>query len=1018
MIKKMLKHILVYFIAVMISFTSYVDIAFSQVKKTTKKSVRKANTGAKKSSSKKTARAGSRKRAATGGNARTRLNTRRAATTSSLASKIGKNLSESASSQKVEEQKCREAFVSCMDSQINDVIDKYTYLYDDEAVQAYLDTQEPFRCLFYDRSNSQLPQNMQVVSSCRSILNESTLASFSIAQDNINSYINNQFSSYLTSATCSASGDATLTLNTKAKTGICATCEKYKTLNAFLSANKTFDNNWKTYQKLCKEKVLVNTYKDSGDLQATSSEYQDFVNSNCSARDVNDLYFAYNYYCDLRNTTLKSAIGVKTNYCVLSSEDTNTDGLTGDAKVRAEIANVFGTTSSAEYYKEALKRLDSGELKMVNFTNSELYKQRIEGLGLETLKTFDISSLLNTSTKCSDGYKYNASVGACQLYDSENKKYFDANVSTAEFVSTTSSSSQACPLENDTYDSLQKKCARCPVGSTWNELIRKCQGNSTCGNSQACFVASQQEEEKDARSIYTDLGINRDSSLFSINVVPPLGAGLVFPSALFNRASNYCFDGKTKSLSGVSSTVAQTYREFNKNKTLLASCKATYKADLERYYLSGFWPKSDVEPSSDGTYNTNTDYAELDFMSAKKSCDMYEANLISVRDTSYAKFDTQIKNYLEDALAVIIKNKVKDITTISDVANSLKKDDATRTINTITAKAELAQQKVQTAIDKANYEMEANTTKTQQDKQYLANVEKMKSAVMETNGTGVLNKCSEIGSQMTDYFVNHSSSISGFDFVNALKLLTVKANSSGNVYVKPNSAYGITGDANYDALSNAEYPELTCVDLPDFDKSNAMKNIQTKIREFSFEHTDSQKVKMEGGSGTLSAGVYKVVVQGAGGGGGGGVYGCAHTVGGAGGWGQYKYETFIVVNDTAFTYEVGKSGGGGSDDDACHDGDDGKKGGSSSFTIPELVSIVSEGGNGGKGLYTSSEFMHCACHNGDDAKPLEGVTDKSSNCSKSGSRHGTKDIRKGGCGDKNDNYGWGGGPGDVSIYRF
>ena len=388
---------------------------------------------------------------------------------------------------------------------------------------------------------------------------------------------------------------------------------------------------------------------------------------------------------------------------------------------------------------------------------------------------------------------------------------------------------------------------------------------------------------------------------------------------------------------------------------------------------------------------------------------MYEANLISVRDTSYAKFDTQIKNYLEDALAVIIKNKVKDITTISDVANSLKKDDATRTINTITAKAELAQQKVQTAIDKANYEMEANTTKTQQDKQYLANVEKMKSAVMETNGTGVLNKCSEIGSQMTDYFVKHSSSISGFDFVNALKLLTVKANSSGNVYVKPNSAYGIKGDANYDALSNAEYPELTCVDLPDFDKSNAMKNIQTKIREFSFEETDSQKVKMEGGSGILSAGVYKVVVQGAGGGGGGG-NALNNSFAGGGGWGQYKYETFIVVNDTPFTYEVGKGGEGGGRAGWNKRAGRGGKGGSSSFTITELVSIVSEGGNGGEGNDNSDD--------GDDADPIEGVTDKSSDCSKNGSRGGTHDIRRGGCGDKNHNHGWGGGPGDVSIYRF
>lgn len=922
MLKKMLKNIFVVVSIMGVLFLSCIDMAFSQTKKTTKTSAKRASS----------TKAPAKKRAGTS-NSSSRPSKKRSNTTTT-SKKL--NLSESATAFKADEDACRDAYVYCMDAQIKDIIDKYTYLYDDDAVQAYLETSEPFRCLYYDKKTSVLPQNMQIVSSCQEILNTATVSSFNASQIDMNNVVV-QYSDYLKEATCSTTGEAKLEINSTPKTGICSSCT-YKNLNSFLTSNNFVNTTWKNYQALCKEKYLVEKHKNETDLAKADEEYRNFVYENCTSREVNDLYFSYNYYCDLRTSTLKNAVGVKTSYCKLSSEDTDNKGLTGDALVRAEMANVFGTASSAEYYKEALKRLESGELKMVNFTNSNLYKQKIEGLGLETLKAYDISSLLNTVTKCDDGYRYNASVGACQLYNTDEGQYEDAGLAIAEYISPTKPST--CE-SGDTYDDMSKKCIRCQTNYKWNTIVRRCQ--NTDAKYQDIIRAASEEDIKDARSIYTDLGIERDNSLFSINVVPPLGSGLVFPSALFNKASEYCFDGKEKTLTGLSSSVRQTYVSFNKRKALLKQCSEEYKDDLERYYLSGYWPKEDVEPDSNNKYDLDTDYSETDFMSAKKSCDVYEQNLISVRNNNYAKFDTQIKNYLEDALALIIKNEMKDIQTIASVASTLQKNDSDLTLSNIKAKTERELARMDAEVEALNLEQERLAQQKEQDKQYIEEQKKLKDLIMEGSASAIINSCGTLGKNIvSEWSKGSDKSASGL----LLKLsdLRVKVTSEGAI-----TPYPVGGDvAAYDALDPLVYSEISCLDVGGFYSSSEYASIGSTIQNTLGGSMEESSLSGSG-SGTLSPGIYYIEVAG-GGGGSGGTYGgydgkCHwHGSGNAGNGEMFSKIIFVMDDGFSYTYSVGAGGSGGDDRSRGNDGEP------STFSSSDLgISITARGGIASEG---------------------------------------------------------------------
>ena len=70
--------------------------------------------------------------------------------------------------------------------------------------------------------------------------------------------------------------------------------------------------------------------------------------------NVNRLYYAYNYYCTPEKTTGPS--GEPLMGCIY---DTSAN-------------DVFATTGSYSFYKEAWDRLEAGELKIINFELSPL----------------------------------------------------------------------------------------------------------------------------------------------------------------------------------------------------------------------------------------------------------------------------------------------------------------------------------------------------------------------------------------------------------------------------------------------------------------------------------------------------------------------------------------------------------------------------------------------------------------------------------------------------------------------
>ena len=81
------------------------------------------------------------------GNKRTASNRRSLKSGSSSVSSASVSVSSDGAS--AQEVTCRNAYVECMDIQINSLLGKYSYLSDDAAVDVLKDTGEPFRCMYY-----------------------------------------------------------------------------------------------------------------------------------------------------------------------------------------------------------------------------------------------------------------------------------------------------------------------------------------------------------------------------------------------------------------------------------------------------------------------------------------------------------------------------------------------------------------------------------------------------------------------------------------------------------------------------------------------------------------------------------------------------------------------------------------------------------------------------------------------------------------------------------------------------
>ncbi|MBR1544692.1 MAG: hypothetical protein IJ638_01970, partial [Alphaproteobacteria bacterium] len=91
-------------------------------------------------------------------------------------------------------------------------------------------------------------------------------------------------------------------------------------------------------------------------------------------KNINNLYYAYNYYCSPKQSTGSS--GQPVNIC---NWDTSNKS--------------FASKKSYAYYNEAFKRLKNDELTILNFTQTKLYQNKIKDyMGQETASVYQISS--------------------------------------------------------------------------------------------------------------------------------------------------------------------------------------------------------------------------------------------------------------------------------------------------------------------------------------------------------------------------------------------------------------------------------------------------------------------------------------------------------------------------------------------------------------------------------------------------------------------------------------------------
>jgi len=1045
-----------------------------------------------------------------------------------------------------------------MDAQVKDIVGRYGYLDEDPAILAAVKGDQPFRCLFFDVGFSKLTEQMNAVRKCMEteenvVLRNCTFGSFD--------------------GRCSFANDA--------------------------SARKAAE-------------------------------------AKCRGRDINHLYFSYNYYCDLETSSAGNVLGRTTNHCRLAAErapegcegilekqnpsDAGVSQAEWDRCVRGSLSNVFATQDSIAYYREANKRFDENNLRMVNFTQSNLYKEKISTLGLDALRAFDVSSLLETETncesyeyvdhlgntvsitedrwyeltweagnmtksakisapageKCADNtgkkpesgsgtshvclpreditkvqYRYNAQFGACQKFSKvmnrftpvstlpaalskptdftygyrvfdnpaidlsvasldtikeEAVKFFltkfgergikytadeirQTIVSQMDLSSCRNPGNSATSAELELYvrciedqlanycgspsffDPNSRQCATCEQGG-WNPVIRACQSGMEPMVSQAdvdfaeaearfqsaiaggvdgnqankaraqdlqtkfenlraqrktqvdlmagmenmnlrfdrsVFYApgSFSDSRRAPRDIYTDLGLQRTNALFSINVVPPIGAGELFPNYLFGRASDYCFDGTRR---GKNAAEMKKFQQFNRHKTILAGC-GDHRDNLERYYLSSFWPNAKGEP------------VEQTFLSAKRSCDIYEQALVSVRDRFFGEFDTKMKNYLEDAVAQVLAAHLKQVSKIATIAESFQEWDHQMTQKQMEIKTKMRARQINKLLTEAERANEALAAKIKADRKEMEERKRVLAVLEKQYKTDLLDMCGLAGGSMMENAqsgqvgravgmlstlflrLQKPEDYKNLPPIDQLKMSAVrpldtafadctqsialmqaactleKSNADNIKYVEyRKGADGkLAGPYDKDIAGSTVgfnqpdgYVDFVCADWGDefirhpriqSGLAKMVANLDKDKVILHEAHNDTSGARPEV-KGTLMIGVYKAIVLGGGGGG----LGCKldnrtrWCLGGIGGSGGKEEKAYLVLEPTSFTITAG-AGGAGSPNSTQTAG----AGGASKFVLAGQTGIETPGGGGGRNQQDLSLCNRSNCSYGCNA---------------------------------------------------
>ena len=168
-----LKRVFVFVMAFFFSFqTIFVEHVFAATQRKTTSTARsgssrtssaKKNTTARKATSsrtsrasKTTARSGSSARKTTTRSSTARSSTRNSGATTALRSSQTADISTNTNDATANARgtACRNAYVECMDIQIEGLLTKYSYLADDDAIIAMQETGDPLRCIYYHDLNT------------------------------------------------------------------------------------------------------------------------------------------------------------------------------------------------------------------------------------------------------------------------------------------------------------------------------------------------------------------------------------------------------------------------------------------------------------------------------------------------------------------------------------------------------------------------------------------------------------------------------------------------------------------------------------------------------------------------------------------------------------------------------------------------------------------------------------------------------------------------------------------------
>ncbi|MDR1477275.1 MAG: hypothetical protein LBI17_04080, partial [Rickettsiales bacterium] len=388
--------------------------------------------------------------------------------------------------------------------------------------------------------------------------------------------------------------------------------------------------------------------------------------------------------------------------------------------------------------------------------------------------------------------------------------------------------------------------------------------------------------------IFNGLGLDSESEIFSINIAPPAGSSSLDSASVFVRASDLCFSGTTlsktnKELYGSSST--QIQESINK----LKNCgEQASRNDLERYYLAGTWvkecedgyqfnsatnlcvstddPNDKVKPYTAADFEAgDAPLAETEFMSAKKSCGQYEQILITTRDQAYGDFDTKFKGYLYDNVAKLIEKHTEDMSKIGTSLNSLVELDAQISINNAELDALKYTTKQESLRIKAEARSEFELAMAEIMEESHKSHAKLNEMFGKINSAQMMNVCSDMARSFSSVDKDNLMEFVGLKvlvkYIGGDTIGSISKDGKGKQVQNSSFKRNLVFD---DHLDDFDKGLLSCTDIPGFDFSGLMPD--------GTQFGDCQDVQLST-NGSLPAGIYKILLTGAGGGGGGRSYG-------------------------------------------------------------------------------------------------------------------------------------------------